>query len=212
MNAYDALRHHDRPVEPDPRFAARLRAEITTALSPTIDLAERTPTMNTPSTTNTIANLEPDGRGLVPYITVHDAAAAIDWYREVFAAVELVRYVGEDGRVGHCQLLLSGSMMMIADEFPDFGAVSPRTVGGSPIRLNLNVDDVDAVWELALAKGADGQRAPEDQAYGERSCAFADPFGHLWMVQTTVSHPSNEQIQEAMGDAFTIIEPEGTAD
>ncbi len=143
--------------------------------------------------------------GLTPYITVHDAAAAIEWYSTVFGAIESVRYVGNDGRIGHCQLVIDGSTLMISDEYPDYGAVSPRTLGGTACKLNLNVDDVDAVWTVALTNGAQGQRPPEDQAYGQRSCSFSDPFGHQWMVQTTISSPTAAEIQAASGDEFTII-------
>ena len=124
---------------------------------------------------------------LTPYICVHDAAAAIDWYRFVFDAVELVRYVGDDGRIGHGELDVAGAMLMLADEYPEVGAVSARTVGATSVTLNLQVPDVDAVWERALVNGADPDRPPETQPYGHRSCVFADPFGHRWMVQTRLS-------------------------
>lgn len=145
--------------------------------------------------------------GLTPYITVHDAAAAIEWYKTVFGAIESVRYVGKDGRIGHCELVIHGSPLMISDEYPDHGAVSPRTLGGTAFKLNLDVDDVDAIWAVASSHGADGQRPPEDQAYGQRSCSFSDPFGHQWMVQTTISSPTAAEIQAASGDEFTIITP-----
>ncbi|MEO6570963.1 MAG: hypothetical protein ABIO83_05395, partial [Ilumatobacteraceae bacterium] len=99
--------------------------------------------------------------------------------------------------------------VMVSDEYPDFDALSPRTIGGSPIRLNLNVPDVDRVWRIALEQGAVGEREPTDQAYGERSCGFVDPFGHRWLVATTISHPTNAEIQAAMGDSFEIIESLG---
>ena len=124
---------------------------------------------------------------LTPYICVHDAAAAIDWYHYVFDAVELVRYVGDDGRIGHGELGVGDAMLMIADEYPEVGVVSARTIGATSVTLNLQVPDVDAVWERALVNGADAERPPETQPYGHRSCVFADPFGHRWMVQTKVS-------------------------
>ncbi len=218
MTAFDSLRHDDQPVAPDRRFADDLRTRLTAALTPTVDLPERSTTMSSPSTTRS-ESAEPAGAtteatgdgsqlaGITPYLSVHDAAAAIDWYRNTFDATELVRYVGDDGRIGHCQLLIGGSMLMLADEYPDYGSVSPRTVGGTPVKLNLNVDDVDAVWQTALDHGATGHRPPEDQAYGERSCSFADPFGHEWMVQTTIAHPTHEQIEAEM-EGFSVVEPD----
>ena len=212
MSAFDALRHDDQPVAPDRAFTEQLRARLTAELAPTVQLPERNPTMTTQETTTpSTAAAEPSpAGGLVPYISVHDAAAAIDWYRAVLGAVEEVRYVGDDGRIGHCQLVIGGSMLMLADEYPDYGSVSPRTIGGTPVKLHLNVDDVDAVWELALANGAEGQRPPEDQPYGERSCSFGDPFGHQWMVQTTIADLTTAEIDAAM-DGFTVSDPDPDA-
>ncbi|MEO6571397.1 MAG: glyoxalase, partial [Ilumatobacteraceae bacterium] len=141
MSAFQSLRSADRPVTPDRRFADDLRSRITAALVPPVDLPERSEHMHIPDTD---ADTETPSRpgALVPYLTVHDAVGAIDWYRTVFDATELVRYVEPDGKVGHCQLLIQGSMVMVSDEYPDFDALSPRTIGGSPIRLNLNVPDV----------------------------------------------------------------------
>ncbi len=143
--------------------------------------------------------------GLSPYITVADADAAIAWYREVFGARELVRYVDGDGRIGHCQLLLGDSLLMLSDEFPGAGAVSPPTLGGTPVKLHLDVADVDATWERALARGAEAQQPPDDQPHGHRGAAFADPFGHQWMVQTRIAEPTDREIEAAMGGMFTIV-------
>lgn len=198
MSAFDSLHHHDQPHPPDQRFARRLRAEVTAALTPTIDLPERNPTM-----TDTATRAE-----LRPYITVHDAAAAIEWYTSVFGARETTRYVGDDGRIGHGELDIGGAVLMLADEYPDFGAVSPQTVGGTPVKLYLEVDDVDAVWNLALERGADAQRPPEDQPYGRRACAFGDPFGHQWMVQSAqpvTSGSNTEEIEAGLGGDFSIV-------
>lgn len=217
MTAFDALRHDDEPVAPNRRFAEQLRARVTAALAPEVELPERTPAMTDTSTTPTAgattagATAASPANTLVPYLSVHDAAAAMDWYQVVFEATELVRYVGDDGRIGHGELDIGGAKIMLADEYPDYGAVSPRTVGGSPVKLNLQVPDVDAVWARALANGADAQRPPETQPYGHRACAFGDPFGHQWMVLTEVADPSNEEIAEGFGGAFEVVTPD-TAD
>ena len=217
MTAFDALRHDDEPVAPNRRFAEQLRARITAALAPEIQLPERTDTMadditdtdtTDTDTTDTVTTAATTTNSLVPYLSVHDAAAAMDWYRVVFEATELVRYVGDDGRIGHGELEIGGAKLMLADEYPDYGSLSPRTVGGSPVKLNLEVPDVDAVWERAIANGADAQRPPETQPYGHRACSFGDPFGHQWMVLTEVSHPTDEEIAEGFGGAFEVVTPD----
>ncbi len=206
MSAFDALRHDDRPARPDQRFATHLRNRLTDALVAPVELPER----NRPMTdATTPATSRPATTGaLHPYITVGDAAAAIEWYTEVLEARETVRYVGDDGRIGHGELEIGGAKLMLSDEYPDFGAVSPRTVGGSPVKLYVEVPDVDAVWELALSNGADGQRPPEDQAYGRRACAFSDPFGHQWMVQTVTADPPATEIEDGLGGDFTVVTSE----
>lgn len=217
MTAFDSLRHDDESVAPTRRFAEHLRVRIVDALTPDVDLPERTDTMTDTTSHATTTRATGDAtrseiaaasrNTLTPYICVHDAAAAIDWYRLVFGATELVRYVGDDGRIGHGELDLGGTALMLADEYPDVGAVSPRTIGGTPVTLNLLVPDVDAVWELALTNGAAAQRPPETQPYGHRSCTFGDPFGHRWIVQTEVSTPTDADIEAGFGGAFEVVTP-----
>ena len=89
---------------------------------------------------------------------VSDSAAAIDWYVAVFDAVETVRYVGDDGRIGHAEVSIGSARLMLSDEYPEIGVVGPQTLGGTPFTLNLNVDDVDAVWARAIEHGADAER------------------------------------------------------
>lgn len=222
MNPFEQLRADQRPVAPDTAFAARLRRRVATALShpltdvPTIDLPERTPTMSdTPatdtsasdtSTTETSTTDAPttEARGAITaYITVHDAAAAIEWYTTVLGAVETTRYAGDDGRIGHADLRIGGAALMLSDEYPDYEAISPRTLGGTSAALHLSVGDVDAVWAAAIEHGAIGRREPEDQPYGERSSTFVDPFGHRWMVASPIATPSIEEIQAA-SPGYTI--------
>jgi PhnB protein len=154
------------------------------------------------------------GTALVPYIAVRGAAAAIDWYRRVFGAREEVRYTGDDGSIGHAQLTIGGAALMLSDEYLEYGAASPEHLGGSSVALHLDVPDVDAVFARAVAAGATVRREPADQPYGERSCQFVDPWGHRWMVQTTVATPTVDEINASM-DGFTVTvpdpEPEGAA-
>jgi PhnB protein len=96
---------------------------------------------------------------------------------------------------------------MLSDEYPDFDAVSPRTLGGTPVALHLVVPDVDATWVVAIEHGAVGRRPPEDQPYGDRAATFIDPFGHRWMVSTPIGTPTAREIDDA-SDGFTVITPD----
>jgi PhnB protein len=213
MNAFESLRHVDRPVDPSRAFTEHLRAELTAVLSPTIDLPERNISMNDPTDPSNVAANDPPADAatssatLVPYLAIAGAAQAIEWYSEVLGARETVRYTGDDGLIGHAQLSIGGAAIMLSDEYPDYDAVAPTTLGGTAVTMNLNVNDVDEVWRRAIARGADGRRPPADQPYGDRSCTFVDPFGHRWMVQTTISNPTIAEIGDAM-DGFTVTEPE----
>ena len=139
---------------------------------------------------------------IVPYLCIEGAAAALDWYGSVFGAVEAVRYVGDDGRVGHAELLIEGARVMVSDPYPEVGVGAP-TGGPAAVSLNLNVTDVDSVFERAVAGGAVVQREPEDQPYGERACTVVDPFGHRWMIQTTIANLTTDEIQAGI-DGFTV--------
>ena len=132
---------------------------------------------------------------VTPYLCVQGAAAAIDFYAEVLSATERVRMPGPNDTIGHCELQLGDSVIMLADEFPDMGVVSPKTLGGSPVTLNVYVEDVDAVFERAVAAGAQSLRPVETQFYGDRSGQFEDPFGHRWNVASHVEDVSPEEMQ-----------------
>lgn len=132
---------------------------------------------------------------LSPYLVVKGAAAAIDFYRAAFGAVEQFRLTGPDGRIGHAELKLAGATVMLADEWPDFGALSPPSVGGSPVKLHLYVEDCDAVVARAVAAGATLVRPVADQFYGDRSGMVADPFGHSWFVATLKEEVAPQEMQ-----------------
>ncbi|MFE0464216.1 VOC family protein [Kitasatospora sp. NPDC058965] len=122
-----------------------------------------------------------------PYLFVDGAAAAIEFYASVIGLQQRGdRMTGPDGRIGHAELQLGDSVVMIADEFPEAGAVGPKRVGGSPVLLNVYVPDVDAVFARALAAGAKELRPVNDQFYGDRTGSFEDPWGHRWSVATHV--------------------------
>lgn len=135
--------------------------------------------------------------GLCPYIAVRDAKAAIDFYVKAFGAKELFRLTDPaDGRIGHAELSLGKSILMISDEYPDFGARSPESIGGSPVKLHLDVPDLDHVYNAALAAGASVLRKPEKQFHGCRQAMIADPFGYSWFISQKVEDVSSEEMQE----------------
>lgn len=192
---FEALRLPATPVTPDPRFAAALRARLEEALAPdppdpdtvpAISLRGATVTTTEPATTH----------ALTPYLSVHDAAAAIDWYRDALGAIETTRFVGDDGRVGHAEVVVGGARMMLADEDPEAGVRGPRHLGGTSVSLHLEVVDVDHTYERAVEAGATAQRPPADQGHGNRNATILDPFGHRWML----SQPLDQARTAAAGD------------
>jgi PhnB protein len=119
-----------------------------------------------------------------PYLIVGDAASAIAFCKTAFQATEVTRMAGPDGRVGHADIQIGDSHIMLADEFPEMGARSPKTIGGSPVSMLLYVEDVDTCFSRAIAAGAKRLRPVQDQFYGDRSGTLQDPFGHQWTVAT----------------------------
>src|SRR5262245_48093260 len=127
----------------------------------------------------------PDGyHSVTPYLIVNGAAAAIDFYKKAFGATEVMRFDAPGGKVGHAEIQIGSSKIMLADEHPEMGARGPLSFGGSPISILLYVEDVDAVVAQAVAAGATLQRPVADQFYGDRTGGVKDPFGHVWYVST----------------------------
>jgi PhnB protein len=139
---------------------------------------------------------------VTPYLTVDGAAAAIDFYTKVLGATEKMRMGSPGGSIGHAELELGDSLIMLADEDPNFGNVSPKTVGGTPVTIAVYVEDVDAVFERALAEGAKELRAVDNQFYGDRTGQFEDPFGHQWSVATHVEDVSPEEMEKRAAAAM----------
>jgi PhnB protein len=140
---------------------------------------------------------------VIPYLYVDGAASAIDFYGKVLGTKERMRMGGPDGKVGHAELELGDSVIMLADEFPDIGAKSPKSIGGSPVTISLYLDDVDGVHKKAIAEGATELRPPTDQFYGDRTAQFEDPWGHRWNVGTHVEDVPPEEMEKrakAMSD------------
>ena len=135
-------------------------------------------------------------RSLSIYICIAGASAAIDFYREAFGATELMRLSEPDGRIGHAELQIGNAVIMISDEYPDYDTVSPTTIGGSPVKLHLDVPDVDAFAERAIKAGATLVRPIADQFYGDRSGQIKDPFGYTWIIATHQRDVSVEEMQQ----------------
>ena len=137
-----------------------------------------------------------------PYLSVDDAAAAIDFYTGVFGATERMRMPGPNDTIGHAELQLGDSLIMLADEAPDIGFRSPKALGGSPVTISIYVGDVDAVFERAVAAGATALRPVETQFYGDRSGQFEDPFGHRWSVASHVEDVAPEEMARRAAEAM----------
>ncbi len=130
-----------------------------------------------------------------PHLVVKNAKAAIDFYERAFGAKELMRLATPDGRIAHAEIKIGDSTVMLADEFPEWGDRSPESLGGTPVRLHLYVEDVDVLAARAMAAGARVVIPVDDQFYGDRAGRLADPFGHLWVVATRVREMSPEEVQ-----------------
>jgi PhnB protein len=139
----------------------------------------------------------PDTPGtVVPYLIIRNAARAIDFYKHAFGAQEMYARITDSlGRVGHAEIRIGGSTIMLADEHPEIGCVSPATLGGSPLSFVLNVPDADASVKHALAAGGTLSRPLENKFYGHRSGEITDPFGYRWTVSTKIEDVPEEEIQ-----------------
>ena len=131
---------------------------------------------------------------VTPYLSVDGAADAIDFYCDIFGAVEKVRMGAPGDKIGHAELEVGGSMIMLADFFPERSGPTPRALGGSPVTLMVYVADVDDVFARAIKAGAKEITPVQDQFYGDRSGMFEDPFGHWWNVASHVEDVSPEQM------------------
>ena len=137
----------------------------------------------------------PEGYSTVtPYIIVKDAAAALEFYAKTFGTVELERMEMPDGRIGHAEFTLGSSRLMLASEFPELEALSPETVGGTPVSLMVYVEDVDETFARALAAGASELQAVQNKFYGDRSGTLRDPFGHRWTISTHIEDVPPEEM------------------
>lgn len=145
----------------------------------------------------------PDTRQpLAPYLIVNGAARAIEFYVRAFGAKEKFRLAEPTGKIGHAELEIAGGLVMLADEYPDFGALSPPTIGGTPVSIHLYVADVDALVARAEAAGATVLRPLTDEFFGDRVAMLADPFGHKWHLATHKEDVSPAEMQRRMDAAY----------
>ena len=137
-----------------------------------------------------------------PYLIVNGAARAIDFYKQAFGAAELFRMPAPGGKVGHAEIQIGDSRLMLADEFPEMGARGPLSIGGTPVGLMLYVADCDAMFARAVSLGAKVLMPLTDQFYGDRSGTISDPFGHKWTLATHKEDLSKEELDKRAAAAF----------
>jgi PhnB protein len=130
-----------------------------------------------------------------PYLIINGAASALEFYKKAFGATELFRMDAPGGKIGHAEIKIGDSPIMLADEYPDMGYRGPQAIGGTPVSIMLYVEAVDTVFNRAVAAGAKVKQPVKDQFYGDRSGTLEDPFGHIWTVATHKEDLSMEEIR-----------------
>ena len=137
-----------------------------------------------------------------PYLRVRNTDAAIDFYRRAFGATELFRLTEPSGRIGHAELKIGNTILMLSDEYPEYGITGPKTIGGTSFTIHLHVNDADAWVSRAVAEGATLVRPPADAFYGERSGTVRDPEGHEWLLGHSIEDVSVEEMQRRYTEMF----------
>lgn len=148
------------------------------------------------------SHIAPGYPAVSSYLCMRDAATAIEFYKAAFGAVERMRMASPDGRVMHAEVMIGDGLVMLADEFLDWGLKGSQTIGGSPVIIHVYVPDVDAMTAQAEAAGATVIEPPKDQFYGDRSSRLRDPFGHLWSLVTHVEDVTPEEMQRRFETLF----------
>lgn len=146
-----------------------------------------------------MAKAIPDGYySLTPYIVIKGAAEALEYYKAVFGATEVLRMPGPGGRIMHAEVKIGNSILMLADENPERGAFSPSTTGQATSSIMFYTDDVDATFARAVSAGAKADQPPTDMFWGDRMANITDPFGHMWGIATHKEDVSPEEMQRRM--------------
>jgi PhnB protein len=139
----------------------------------------------------------PEGyHSVTPYLIIKGAAGALDFYKKAFGARELFRMEGPGGCVGHAEIKIGDSPIMLADEHPEMGHHGPQSLGGTPVGICLYVEDADVVFNKAVAAGAKVKQPVQDQFYGDRSGTVTDPYGHIWTISTHKEDLSPEEVRK----------------
>lgn len=176
------------------RKAARKKATVK---------ASATPRKKTTTSSRAKVSYIPAGyHSVTPYLCCREAARAIEFYGKALGAVELMRMPGPEGRIGHAELRIGDSRVMLADEYPDMDFLSPQARGGTAVHLHVYVKDVDAMVERAVGAGARLVREVKDQFYGDRSGSIADPFGHVWHFATHKEELSRAELRKRAANAM----------
>ena len=147
---------------------------------------------------------------ITPYLIIRGAAKAIDFYKQAFGAMEKMRMAMPDGRIGHADLTIDGSNVMLADEMPEMDIKGPQSLGGSSVGLLLYVEDVDARFDRAIKAGATVKRPVADQFYGDRAGTVVDPFGHQWTLASRKENVSPAEMDKRMAKAVQSMCQETT--
>ena len=138
-----------------------------------------------------------------PYLTVNDAAGAIDFYRRAFGAHEVMRMAGPPGKIGHAEIRIGDSVIMLADEMPGAGNRSPQSLGGTTVNIFLYVHNVDSVYQQAVSVGAKADMPPADMFWGDRYGKLTDPFGHSWSLATHIEDVAPEEMKKRVKEEMT---------
>ncbi|MDX1900858.1 MAG: VOC family protein [Gammaproteobacteria bacterium] len=151
---------------------------------------------------NVVAPIPEGYRSITPYLIVNNASQAIEFYKKAFNAVEVLRMDASPNKIGHAELMIGDSKLMLADEFPEMDVRSPEAYGGSPITIHLYVENVDATVDKAIAAGGTLLKPIENMFYGDRSGTLQDPYGHKWHVSTHIEDVSDEETRKRAKELF----------
>lgn len=150
----------------------------------------------------TVQPVPDDYPRVAPYLCVDGAAEAIDFYVSVLGMTERMRVPAPDGKIGHSELQIGDSLVMLSDEYPETGVLGPKAIGGTPVNVGVYVEDVDATFAAAIAAGATELRPVENQFYGDRAGQFEDPWGHHWNVATRVENVDAEELKRLSAEMY----------
>jgi PhnB protein len=147
---------------------------------------------------NTVKPIPEGYHSVTPYLIIKGAAAALEFYKTAFGATELFRMDQPDGKIGHAEIKIGDSPIMLSDEYLEMNHAGPKTLGGSPVSIMLYVEDVDAVFNRAISAGAEQQVPLVDKFYGDRTGSVVDPFGHVWHIATHKKDVALDEMEKRM--------------